>query len=55
MKKLPDSGWGEGNGGTGSSWFIFGAKDVVKFVGVMLVSVLTIGIYPAIILCKKTK
>lgn len=56
MEKLPDSqvennlDW---NGSTGSSIFFFGAKEVIKFVGTMIVSVLTLGIYPAIIICKK--
>lgn len=40
-------------GGTGGSILFFGAKDVIKFVGIMIVSVITIGIYPAIVICKK--
>lgn len=56
MEKLPDSNvdnnldW---NNNTGGSIFFFGAKEVIKFVGTMIISVLTLGIYPAIIICKK--
>lgn len=52
-EKLPESEIT--TGGPGGSILFWGAKDVIKFVGTMIISVVTLGIYPAIKLCKKTK
>lgn len=46
MKNLPDSTVDVG--GSGGSWFFFGAEDVILFVGTMILSVLTLGILPAV-------
>lgn len=53
-EKLPNTKVEE-NIGLGSSILFWGAKDVIKFVGTMVISVFSLGIYPAIKLCKKTK